>query len=363
MSAVTLFPKDEEFLQLQLKDRFDSVEAIVDTLRDALRDARQDTSVWTREAVIEILQWCKRAGACGGNLGALLQQEGVPDVLTRCSTEMSRACCNGAALDEELELCASALSNACGGTACSLGDFLFRVHGMPDVVIGFTDYVSGETGGRLWAGAIILTVWFLENNIFDNWLLSNKETVSIVEIGCGPALVSAALCKWFCTRANVLKSRASLSMHITDVSEHVVAEASKTIAVRNACCNPMVFGDAELRWTCDTLNFASIAEELIGSFDVLYGSDVVYDYTIAAHVPVAMAKLLRAGTGVAYLCCESHRDAMKDFVTNVQRAFSEYLSVEMYAVNVALREHVLPAGVNPLCSIMIFRRTETQWKS
>lgn len=368
MIHVELIPRDAALARAQLRDRFGDVDTLADALRDVLLQARTDPSVWQRESTAVMLQWCRTAGSCGGDLGDLLLSANIPPLLTKCSTEITKACCQGAAdLDDALALCTSALSNACGGAARALSDVVCRVGGSAadesnDVVIGFADYASGETGGRLWSGAVLLALWFREEHLVENWLMWNKGPISLLELGCGPALVSAALCKQFQQVASSTSSSTHLTLTVSDVSEAVVAEATKTLAERNLFAPQMVVGGAELRWACRALDFASIPEDWHDAYDVVFGSDIVYDYAIAAHVPAALTALLRRGSGVAYLCCEAHRDAMKEFVPNIQRRFSTYLTVELFLPEVVLQKHTLPQAINPHCSLMIFRRTDAPWK-
>jgi hypothetical protein len=402
---LVLIPRAEREAQAQLRDQFTDMETLVDELRDVLRVGRTDTNVWRSQRTLAMLQWCKLAGSCGDAFGALLQQSGIPDVLTRCSREVSRLLCSGEEeLDHVLDICTAALSNACGGTVRALSDVVLQVAaggdacGRPgdrsdlDVVIGFADYSTGETGGRLWAGAVVLSAWFHEQQMLDEWFDMSRRhhrPTMVCEIGCGPALVSAALCTDFHRRDNFTANAAtitcSIQLVVTDVSPHVVAEATKTIRDRNGCPSSMakqrhphknkcgdVNDDAQqqhreqddeeplhLKWLCEVLDFSEISADLAGQFDVVYGSDIVYDFTIASFVPAALIKLLRPGTGVAYLCCESHRDAMKTFVSTVQETYADRLVVEMNeSPQVQLRHHILPVGINPKCSLMVFRRTD-----
>jgi hypothetical protein len=404
---LVLIPRAEREAQAQLRDQFTDMETLVDELRDVLRVGRRDTNVWRSQRTLAMLQWCKLAGSCGDAFGVLLQQSGIPDVLTRCSRDVARLLCSGEEeLDNVLDICTAALSNACGGTVRALSDAVLQVaaggdacgrSGDLDVVIGFADYSTGETGGRLWAGAVVLSAWFHEQQILDEWLDMSRRhhrPTMVCEIGCGPALVSAALCTDFHRRddftakaATTAVDTCSIQLVVTDVSPHVVAEATKTIRDRNGCPSSMTKQrrphknnsadendccrqkqrereneeppPLHLKWMCEVLDFSEISADLAGQFDVVYGSDIVYDFTIASFVPAALIKLLRPGTGVAYLCCETHRDAMKTFVSTVQETYADRLVVDMNeSPQVQLRQHILPVGINPKCSLMVFRRTD-----
>ncbi|CUF09817.1 Hypothetical protein, putative [Bodo saltans] len=421
MKQLELVPLEERKAFSQLHTQFKDMEALVDELREVLRVGRSDSCIWRAERTLTMLQWCQLAGSCGGSLGLTLQQSCIPDVLTRCSTELARLVCLGVDdLDHVLDACTAALSNACGGSVRALSDVVLREEKQGDmasstpsdtieVVVGFADYSTSETGGRLWAGAVVLAAWFHEQRIWESWCSISSSSsrlyqrpLRVCEIGCGPALVSASLCAQFCrtaavenehsltTDASDISRAATIHLLVTDVSPAAVTEADKTIRHRNGCSPNMIrrinkpthrddgndSGDVNnidcggsartttstLEWSCDVLDFSTIPKHLEGQFDIVFGSDVVYDFTIAAFVPKALIELLRPGTGVAYLCCESQRDAMKDFVPTIQSTFSKYLVVEINeAPQVVLKHYCLPTGMNPKCSLMKFRRTDVPY--
>ncbi|RNF08797.1 hypothetical protein TraAM80_02539, partial [Trypanosoma rangeli] len=106
------------------------------------------------------------------------------------------------------------------------------------------------------------------------------------------------------------------------------------------------------------LDFASIPDAMCGQYDLVLGSDIVYDHTIASHVAPALARLLRTG-GMAFLCCERHRDGMVSFVDIIQAKMAGSLEVvATHADAQALLQQLqmIPGLTSTACSLVVLRR-------
>jgi len=270
------------------------------------------------------------------------------------------------------------------------------------VYFGFADYAACETGAMLWAGAVALSLYLIEN--YQRWvrlpgaplgpltaadrapncasspeatqtdscarqLCSGGRGQRILELGCGPALVSltvalygsrVASCSHHClhectgqaslqpsegasfsptAESHTLESPCELD--ISDIAPCVVREARRSVLLRNGplLARMLRAGDEEVeeeeghdalrsavtppsptapfQIRCFCLDFSDIPSSLRGRYDLVVGSDIVYDYDIAAHVAPALEVLLCAG-GVALICCEAHRDGMQYFADHIR---------------------------------------------
>lgn len=231
---------------------------------------------------------------------------------------------------------ANATSQQTNNTPCADGDV-----DMLQVCFGFADYTSGETGALLWAGAVGLSLYLVENfnaviaERARDTMACTGRPLRVVELGCGPALVSLVLAAMAARETAAVPCR----LDVTDVSPTVVEEAQRSFRTRNgaALAAMVVAKEEEEESTGKALNtdascvyvspdftvrpfildFSDIPDELNAAYDVVVASDVVYDHAIAAHVAPALEKLLKPG-GVALLCCEAHRDGMSYFTDRIR---------------------------------------------
>ncbi|CAD2215145.1 hypothetical protein AGDE_12692 [Angomonas deanei] len=247
--------------------------------------------------------------------------------------------------DQLLEACTAALSNCDSGVACrtaetqltiTLADLpspcaVCQTGGTLQVHFGFADYTAGETGARLWAGAVGLSLYLVEHlhELFPTDTVA--APIRVVELGCGPGLASLVLATLLDRHRPLLPP---VQLDVTDVSAAVISEVQKSFAERNgpSLAALLPAGDSEmtapLQANCFLLDFADIPESLAGQYQLLIASDIVYDYTIAKHVPPALVRLLAKG-GSAVLCCEQHRDGMNQFVDEINQQYSDTLEVVM----------------------------------
>lgn len=276
------------------------------------------------------------------------------DVMTAGDGEGAEEGAGESAYDVEalLHVASEALANCSEGVARRSADTTFEVQldstqhlscaengnrgagGTLSVCFGFADYTSGETGALLWAGAVGLSLFLIER--YTTLIAERAHAVHastgrplrIIELGCGPALVSLVLAAMAArTSAPQLPP---CRLDVTDVSATVVEEARRSFLKRNGPAVAAMVADessdgisssgsssSSLTVHPFVVDFSAISPELCGVYDLVVASDVVYDHAIAAHVAPALAALLRPG-GVALLCCEAHRDGMAYFTDRIR---------------------------------------------
>ncbi|KAH9601248.1 Lysine methyltransferase [Trypanosoma melophagium] len=284
---------------------------------------------------------------------------------------------NAAVMRQIIVVASAAISNCCGGTTRHNADMLLWVKMNGEVlrvVFGFADYAEGETGARLWAGAVALSLYTLEH-MHEMLLLPIPSTIPskeaycplrVIEIGCGPALVSLVFARCLMRYQQLLQYT---RLDVTDISPAVVAEVQQSFATRNGpemaalltenikvSQDAATAGVAIVRTFC--LDFSDIPAEISQQYDVVLGSDIVYDHDIAALVAPALLQLLRPG-GVAFICCERHRDGMVSFVDNIRTRMEDSLEVlaNHADVQTELQQlNMIPGLTTTACSLVILRR-------
>lgn len=336
-----------------LEDAYGSADGLSDALERTVLLLRTSPVVIREPTVVDTLECIAYCGACGGDIAEELRRTPIPDLLTRFVAALLRYAADLECCDDVLRKAALASANCCGGAARHMSDLSFTVDGTLRVVLGFADYATSETAARLWAGAILLSLWLREKDIISSWLsfasTALRRPIRVLEIGCGPALLSAMIAEL--AKDTVNACGGEMTLHVTDVVECAVREALRTITERNARpLPPWLVVEAYM------LDMGAVPDSLAGQFDVVVASDIVYDHSIAALVGPALERVLCPQTGVAYVCCESHRDGMATFVDTIRRSFSDSLAVECIEAPIALERHKPPAGTNELCTLMVFRR-------
>lgn len=121
--------------------------------------------------------------------------------------------CRGAwDVEALLQASSKALANCSDGVACRCADTALEInltameccdgHASASVLracFGFADYSSGETGAMLWAGAVGLSLYLVENfercvaDFAHRVQAAEHRPLRVIELGCGPALVSLVL--------------------------------------------------------------------------------------------------------------------------------------------------------------------------
>ncbi|RNF18218.1 uncharacterized protein Tco025E_04567 [Trypanosoma conorhini] len=346
---------------------------------------------WGRDAappaeLLSLLQHARRYTALGGLSGdATATRDMLSATLTlivrrAVKLEAEGACpCDGAVMSgveglqpetpithEIIDAASATISNCCGGTTRHDADMLFwvRLRGeVVRVVFGFADYAAGETGARLWPGSVALALYLVEKlGVVLHSISATEEgrPLRTIELGCGPALVSLVLASRLSREPAWLRRT---WLDVTDISPAVVEEVRRSFTLRNGPELAALFEATEevgrgaaVRAFC--LDFASIPEAMCGQYDLVLGSDIVYDHTIASHVAPALVRLLRAG-GMAFLCCERHRDGMFSFVDTIQATMAGSLEVvanHADAQAVLRQLQMIPGLTSTTCSLVVLRR-------
>ena len=238
------------------------------------------------------------------------------------------------------------------------------------VQVGFTGYAEGETGARLWAGATALSVYLTEhfhtNAATVEMVLSLQQQRStpfrVLELGCGPALLSCTLLHLLHLHAGGSPPDASCSrsccvtFDVTDVSASVVHEAKRSVRERNKLPE-----DPRIGVNFFTVDFTDVPAALGGTYDLIVASDVVYDLRLSTFVAPAIVALLRPG-GSAIICCERHRDGMETFVPSIQDSLADMLEIEETVDDATrlMQRFVLPAWLSTsTCALVRLRRRGT----
>lgn len=411
-------------------------------------------------------------GAMGGADAAVCHS--LQPLLTRLMKSMLLSDLFDSTIDEEGEAAgerfpieaalaktSEALSNCGGGVARRMADsaldvVLTAAQGVasPDgprsgldasevlsVRFGYADYTDGETGAMLWAGAVALSLFLIEN--YRRWIhlpraigRAADEAIStgaassalrpadfsgehhsspgrgqrILELGCGPALLSLTIALYgsrlaypHCNSQQLVAGDASspsasmqqclfdypCELDISDVAPSVVDEARRSVVNRNgsrlgamlnrteverarapptscgassAEADTLVLNAAStipFRIRCFCLDFCNIPPDLFGRYDLIVASDIVYDYDIAARVAPALELLLCSG-GVALLCCEAHRDGMQHFAEHIQnRQSASHLDIleKVSDITEVLTQLEMPHGLTASsCQLLVIRR-------
>lgn len=248
--------------------------------------------------------------------------------------------------------------------------------GALQVTVSFADFASCETGAMLWAGAVGLSLYIMEH--WHTYFPSPADPEGrlpprrVLEVGCGPGLVSLTAAHLYNAHAaaSVPCSPTALQWEVSDIAPDAVAEVCRAATVGGALPHVTVVSSPEEAGHASSegkgfvfvprvLDFASIPTALYGQFDLILGSDIVYDFAIAACVAPALEKLMKP-SGMALLCCEAHRDGMPQFLDAV-RAKTHVTTLEVVEevadVNRLLSVWQLPPGVTESsCSLMILRK-------
>lgn len=256
-------------------------------------------------------------------------------------------------IDSLLTLTSQCMSNCADGVTRRSPDTLFEIAGglrqldsrcescrdvdSVCVCVGYDDYCSGETGARLWAGEVGLSLYLTEN--FHALLLPHlakepERCCRLVEVGCGTGLASLTLAQLLLlhTAATPALTDASparrAELLVTDVSPSVVEEVRRSFAERNGpLFARLLGGEAEtVTVTPTTLDMKDVPPHLQRTFHFAYAGDIVYDHTIAPFILPCFSSLLLSG-GTAILCCEAHRDGMKQFCASIKSAWADVFDV------------------------------------
>lgn len=330
---------------------YGSDEGLIDALNSiilSLRALRPPVAVDTNE-LLQLLSCIEQYGALGDMGGpsavtARLLLDRLQLLLKLVFNGALRADATAAEVEFTVEvpceeavvaLISRCISNCRGGVMVRSADTEFRVDWQDghwlSVVLGFSDWAETETGARLWAGAVGLSLFVLEN--FHDMMRAGAASagMNVIELGCGPGLVSLVFARRFlgwrkqqslsgdAGRQDTEPHPPRVRLDITDVSETVVAEVERSFSNRNGSdMRPPSLAAVGLKVNPCVLDFGAPPPEMRAQYDIVLGSDIVYDFHISSLVAPALQFLLRPG-GTAYLCCERHRDGMGSFVNDIQR--------------------------------------------
>lgn len=351
-------------VQKLLSDTAGDVDGLNAQLERIVLGLRKAPESCASSQTMATLQLVRSVTSLGGEISRECSKCGLPTLLTRFVSTAAMHCSEEDGYEEAIAVASAALSNCSGETARHMNDMYFTIKSEEETVMqvrfGFADYTSAETAARLWAGAVSLTLVMRERFVREivprllQCRADNDATsLRVAEIGCGPGLASVAL-------VEILKSAdidqmsplMSLALDTTDISQHAVNEVTKSVRHRNSA-TPI---PQWVSFDSFPLDFSSVPASLAAAYDLIIASDIVYDFKIAKMVPPALIHLLKRDSGIALICCESHRDAMCTFAATITAEFGEMLELQGVERPVRLVEHSLPVSVNPDCTLFTIRR-------
>lgn len=162
------------------------------------------------------------------------------------------------------------------------------------------DYVTSQTAARIWDGALVLAAWVLEQPQ-DFALFCGK---SVLEIGSGTGLVGLAVAKRFGHRCE--------RVVLSDADEAVATVLRRSL-MENEVSTKNVSAIV-LHWSESDLSLYD------GAFDVILGSDVVYDSTtLDGVVHVCHRCLRKTPEAKVVLCCGVMRECVDEIVRRMSQ--------------------------------------------
>eukprot|EP00759_Apiculatamorpha_spiralis_P020284 PhF_6_TR25710/c0_g1_i1/m.36235 len=196
--------------------------------------------------------------------------------------------------EETVDLCSSILANCSGDMTQDRCPALVTYDSGTKFLIHFCDFVSSGTAWRVWDGALVMSSWLLENH-------ERLQGKRCVEIGSGTGLTGLAAA---CITTTVL----------TDFSESVTKTLNATIQdnVREGYLPIGTASTAVFNW--------DHPEDWTGErFEVMIGSDVVFDVKTLDGVVRAATRLLdRRNESRFYCCCGSIRQCVEVLIPTME---------------------------------------------
>jgi predicted nicotinamide N-methyase len=149
------------------------------------------------------------------------------------------------------------------------------------------------TGINIWSASIVLSRWLVDNK---GWFL-NKN---VCELGAGAGLPGLT-CGIACNPKLIM---------ITDYLPHCVENIEKNIEI-NKLSSSSSFSHA-VDWSKDA-TWPKLSNDTQQTFDVLLGSDLIYDIEMIPSLLSVVTKLLNSNGIFLYVAPTSKRDGMDEF--------------------------------------------------
>ena len=265
--------------------------ASADAALDTLWGAASSAAPCSPSAVAEALRALAAAAASSSQAAALAKQRGAVSLLRRWLGDADEAV---------LELAAAAVSSLASQDSRSYRTYTFGQHTLR---LRDASAVTGGLGWRVWRAAHILCDLLQETPA----LVAGNRVLEL-GAGCGACGLLAAACG---ARETVLTD--CFDGLLETLAENVACNATpcdapEPWAPRVSAAGGGTLAARHLAWEADAAAAAggeSQAPRLAPTerFDVVLGSDVLYEAEHAAALPFVLARHLAPGTGYALLVC------------------------------------------------------------
>lgn len=194
-----------------------------------------------------------------------------------------------------------------------------RVLQIREVAIKHADDPFGQaaaddtTGLGVWAASLVLARWLVTQRH------EAMEDATVVELGCGCAVPGLAV---------ALHARPK-AMYLTDLNPETLANARGNVALNaEQFLRPEMAGNIQV--TAMDWGDEGAWPVALGTVDVVLGSDLVYQQSLAPLLSQVLQRLLRPGGRFLYVAPETGRDGLDDFLGGLpQRAGLTLVSKEV----------------------------------
>eukprot|EP00760_Papus_ankaliazontas_P014287 PhM_4_TR16025/c0_g3_i1/m.50356 len=255
----------------------------------------------------------------------------------------------GVEFERLIDVCAKLVSNASGDLSqerCPAKvSFQSTASSSPSssLVLRYCQHAGGETAWRVWDGAIILASLLFEGS--EIILGESSHLLRAVELGAGTGLCGMAL-----AISNNNKDKPLLSeVVLSDLNEHILSVIDGSVQD-----NADAFAEAGVIVSTRRIDWLTLgtAEDAAGPYDLVIGTDVVYDELtldgITRVVPLLLSKNGngRSASSRFICCCGNHRVGV-----TLLRARMESVGLKCVLENndaaQLVQRQMLPVGLKP----------------
>ena len=156
-----------------------------------------------------------------------------------------------------------------------------------------------NTGAALWGASLLLARWMLARK-------SDIEGKAVAELGAGCAL-PGVVAHTHCAAARVV---------VTDLESATFSNTVHNVEVnRRAEDPPRIIEALPIDW----MKAEEWPEDVRGAFDVIVGSDLVYDADLVPHLLGVILAMIKPGGKFLYVSGKESRDGLPTFVASMKK--------------------------------------------